>query len=159
MKFLGDISKKMTQAGQVTMQKTKEVTDVVKINAQLAQSESQLNKVYQDIGKQYVILHKADYENEFSVLMQVALELQQQITELKIQLNVRKGTFECQNCGAEVPRESAFCHNCGLAVSVSMQQVTDGVEEKVMCPHCGGTVRKNVRFCTTCGKPIIIAER
>lgn len=52
----------------------------------------------------------------------------------------------CKKCGAEIPKGSKFCLNCGEKV-----EVTDS-PKMIVCPNCGKTVPEG-KFCSECGTP------
>ena len=57
MAFFDNLSKKVSEAGQKTIQKTKELADTSRLNAMIADEEKAINNAYYQIGKLYVSLH------------------------------------------------------------------------------------------------------
>jgi len=49
-----------------------------------------------------------------------------------------KVKVKCPKCGAEIPKESKFCNECGNKMTAT-------------CPKCGIEVKSNVKFCNECG--------
>lgn len=52
--------------------------------------------------------------------------------------------IKCPNCGAEVPKDSRFCPQCGKPLE----------EVKPQCPNCGADVPAGSKFCNQCGKAL-----
>lgn len=152
MGLFDDISRKVTDAGQKTMQKTKEMTDVARINSLISQEENKINNTYYQIGKMYVSLHANDSEEAFSGMVATVAELEQKISGYKKQIQDIKGVQHCQNCGAEVPRGFAFCSSCGSPMPKMQDQKNS--DEYMTCMNCGASVKKGMKFCTSCGKPM-----
>ncbi len=113
MAFFEDLGKKLSQAGQATVQKTKELADVAKLNSMISDEEKRINNAYTEIGKLYVELHASDGEAAFATLIQSIHEANEKITDLQKQAAQIKGVVTCEKCGAEVAKGSAFCGACG----------------------------------------------
>ena len=130
MAFFDDFSKKLSQAGQATIQKTKELADIAKVNSMIMDEEKKITDLYLEIGKRYVEIHAIDAEEEFQQSITALEDAKKKIKELKEQIMEIKGAVKCSNCGAEVPAGSAFCATCGAQISVKKEEVvTAEVEE------------------------------
>ena len=151
MAFFDDLSKKISQAGQTAVQKTKEMTDIARINGMISDEERKVNNNYYQIGKLYVAMHSADYENDFAGMIAAIKESEQSIVEYRQQIQDIKGVVRCEKCGAEVASNVAFCSSCGAPMPAQTQVVD---ENMIKCPGCGQLVSKSMRFCTSCGKPM-----
>ncbi len=116
MKFFNDLGKMVANASQKTVQKTKEISEIARINSMISQNENLLDDVYRRIGKLYVSLHTDDCEKIFAELVMKAAELKQKDVEYHSQIQRIKGFRRCVNCGADVPRDFAFCNFCGTAM-------------------------------------------
>lgn len=156
MAFFDELGKKVSEAGQKTLQKTKEISDTTRINSMISDEEKTINNNYYQIGKLYVSLHGNDYEDEFSGMISAIAESEKKIREYRNQVQEIKGVRRCANCGAEVPRGSAFCSSCGEP----MPKVETMIPvDMVKCEGCGALVKKDMRFCTSCGKPMSSNQR
>ncbi len=153
MGFFDDLGKKMSDAGQSAVQKTKEMSDIARLNSSISQNESKINSLYVQIGKLYTEKYGIEGEDEFSGLVKEIKESEDQIVEYKKQIEEIKGVKRCPNCGAEVPKDAAFCSSCGAAMPKVEEPIS---EDMVKCTKCGALVKKGMRFCTSCGQPIQI---
>ncbi len=156
MGFFDDFGKKVADAGQKTVQKTKEISDIARVNSLINQEESKINNVYCQIGQLYVNMHGNDGEAEFSGMVKMVAELEQNVREYRKQIQDIKGVQHCEKCGAEVPRGVAFCSSCGNSMPKTETQVN--AEDCIKCTNCGNVVKRGMRFCTSCGKPLVPVE-
>ncbi len=156
MAFFDEIGKKLSQTGQMAVQKTKEMADVAKLNAAVSEEEKKINQTYFQIGQLYFSLHKQDYETDFSALIVSLQESLEKVENLKKQIQSVKGVVRCENCGAEIPNTAAFCSSCG-AVVVPQEPTATGAE-LAQCAACGRLVPKEMNFCTFCGTPMRTQE-
>lgn len=150
MAFFDDLGKKLSNAGQKAVQKTKDMTDVVKLNGLISGEEKEINEYCHRIGKLYITLHSQDYEKEFSELVTSVLECQKKIDEYNQQIKDIKGILICEKCGAEIAGDAVYCNSCGTAVKRQQSPVPES-SDTVKCRTCGNTVNKNAAFCTFCG--------
>lgn len=116
MGFFDDLGKKVTDAGQKAVQKTKEISEIASINSKISQNENKINQLYFQIGKIYVSLHRNDCEDDFKEMINTINELEQQIETFKDQVQEIKGIQHCPKCGAEVQSSVSFCSSCGAPI-------------------------------------------
>ncbi len=152
MAFFDNVGRKLSQAGQGAIQKTKEMADIARLNSLIADEEKRMNNNYYQIGKLYTQLHSADCEDCFSTYIAAVQESMQKIDELKAEIQVLRAVTKCPVCGAEVPNSALFCSACGTAMQNAAQtQPADTVK----CGNCGAFVNKDMNFCTSCGTPMV----
>ena len=154
MAFFDDFGKKISQAGQTAVQKTKDMTDIARINSLISDEEKKINSNYHSIGKLYATMHRNDYESDFGGMVTAISESEAKIKDYKQQINTIKGIVICEKCGAEVESGVAFCSSCGAAMLKQPQPTVN--ENLIKCTGCGAMVDKNVRFCTSCGTPTAV---
>lgn len=155
MAFFDNVGKKLSQAGQGALQKTKEMADIARLNSSIADEEKRLNNNYYQIGKLYAQLHSGDCEDCFSSYISAVEESLKKIEELKVELQVLRAVAKCSNCGAEVPTSSMFCNACGTAMPNAVDKTNAQPADSVKCNNCGTFVNKNMKFCTSCGTPMV----
>ena len=63
-------------------------------------------------------------------------------------------TQTCIACHAEVPREMAFCTNCGQSMRVSTTPGVSATPLAHICANCGLQNNPGVNFCAGCGRPL-----
>ena len=153
MAFFDEIGKKISQTGQVAVQKTKQMADVAKLNSDISDEEKKLTNIYFQIGQLYVSLHNNDPESDFEVLIDQLNETQTKIENLRQQIQDIKGVKRCATCGAEIPSNSTFCSSCGTAV---IQPKAVDAADLIKCANCGKMIEKSMKFCTFCGSKMDI---
>lgn len=151
MGFFDDLSKKVSDAGQKTIQKTKELSDIARLNSMISEEETKVNNNYYRIGKLYVSMHASDCENEFAGIITSIRDSESRIAEYKKEIQDIKGVQHCEKCGAEIAKGVAFCSVCGNPMP-KMNNVDTSKYER--CSACGALVEKGMRFCTSCGTPM-----
>ena len=147
MGFIDELGKKVTNAGQKTVQMTKDFSESTKMNVMIGEEEKKIKNAYYEIGKKYASLHKLNYEDSFADLMMIVNESERKIEDYKRQIDAMKSVKRCA-CGAEITEGMMFCSSCGAPVH--NQEQIDGIK----CTHCGKTVSKDANFCIHCGMSI-----
>lgn len=117
MAFFDEIGKKISQTGQMAVQKTKEIADIAKLNSNISDEEKKISNAFYQIGQLYVELHSDDFEPDFEALLVQLRESQNNVETLKRQIQEIKGVKRCATCGAEIPNNATFCSSCGSAKS------------------------------------------
>lgn len=157
MAFFNDLGKKLSQAGQTAVQKTKGMTEIARLNGAISEQEKKLTDTYFEIGKLYVLKHPKDYENDFAVMIAALKESERKIKEYRQQIQDVKGIVRCEKCGAEVANNVAFCSSCGAKIVANTNVEHD--ENIIKCSNCGAMMDKNVKFCISCGKQLSAVQQ
>lgn len=157
MAFLDDIGKKIGMAGQTAAQKAMVMTDVARINADIAEEEKKMDNNYLQIGKLYVSLHAEDWEKEFDGMITAIRESEHRIKSYHERIQSIRGVVRCERCGAEVANTASFCNSCGAAMPRRVQAVSQ--EHVRTCSKCGARIDDDNRFCTVCGTPVTMTQQ
>lgn len=113
MAFFEDLGKKLTKVGEATAQKTKEVAEFTKLKAKILDIQNKLDKAYVEVGKKYIEVHPANEGDEMKYVVDAVYALEDQLKELRKQLQDLKGMVKCNVCGSENDGEAVFCSKCG----------------------------------------------
>ncbi len=148
MAFFDDLGKKLTQAGQAVSQKTKDITEVAKLNAAISDEEKKLHNSYYQIGRLYFSKHSEDCESDFAGLIISVQESEKKVLTLRQQIQDIKGVTRCEKCGSEIPTNISFCSSCGAPVPPKAAPINPNL---IRCTGCGQMISKNLKFCTVCG--------
>ena len=151
MALFDDLSKRASAAGQKAVQKTKELSQVTKINGMISEAEKTINSTYFQIGKLYAEVHRLDPEENFADMVNIVVAAEEKIKDCRKEIEEIKGIQHCVKCGAEVAKGAAFCSVCGAALQ---EAAPPAAEDYVKCPRCGAMGKKGMRFCTSCGTPL-----
>lgn len=152
MSFFDGIGKKLSDAGQKTIQKTKELSDSARLSLQISEEEKKLDSIYHQIGKMYISLFGDAPAQDFVELVAALRETEKKIQTLTAQLHGLRGILRCASCGAEVPQGSAFCSSCGAPMP-KMPALPQAEASMKKCASCGAIMKQEMRFCTSCGSP------
>lgn len=165
MAIFDSIGKKITETSQDAIQKTKELTEIAKINTCISEEEKNIEQSKKIIGELVYENFRTKTEEEIAEgIKSDAIKNWEAITneickcmssEKNIQLlnekiKKLKGIDKCPACGNEVPYDAAFCNHCGNKLEIRNINSSD---EKY-CPECGTKILGDAVFCTNCGKKI-----
>lgn len=148
----------ISEKGQNAKKKTRDFVEVQKINSMISDEERIINNNFLQIGKLYVSMHSGDCEEEFKGMVESVHQAENKISKYREQIQSIKGIVRCEECGAEVSIQSAFCNACGAPMPkrVPEKQID---ENMVICSACGKAVKKGNRFCTYCGNPMQVVNQ
>ena len=116
MAFFDKLGKKASEAYKITADKTGKLAKETKIKFKMSDLKSQINDIYQEIGK--VVYEKHVKKEEISMN-----ELEEQCTKIDVLSDeiedLQKQTLElrdkklCTNCFKEIEKNAKFCPSCG----------------------------------------------
>ena len=137
MAFFEDLGKKLTKVGEVAAEKTKGVAEYTKLNAKILDIQNKLDKAYVEVGKKYLELHPANEEEDMKAVVEAVYVLEDQLKDLRKQLQELKGTAKCATCGSECAADDVFCRKCGSElkkeeVIIDADDFEDAAEEVVV---------------------------
>lgn len=152
MAFLGDLGKKITDAGQGVAQSTKNFTEVNRLSGVIADREKEVKELYASLGKLYYEGHNRDPKAEGAALIGAINTLKEEIDRCQEEIKRIKGMGKCPSCGAGLSQGIAFCPNCGAPApkDVATDQAAPAVPQHI-CPNCGKAVNDDNKFCNFCG--------
>lgn len=153
MGVLDKVGKKVTDTGQKTVQKTKQISENVRLNGMISQNQNKINEMYYQIGKRYAEIHRTDPEGAFAEMMTQIGEWERQITEFTRQMQREQEPGICTACGERIPDGANFCIACGTPAPKKTIRRSAEDDSYVQCPHCGASVQK-LNFCTECGQAL-----
>lgn len=165
MAFFEDLGRKINSVGHSAVQKTKDLTDIVKINSEISDEEKRIQGIYNSIGKLYYTKHNNDFEPCFSEMFNALNESLKKISFLKLKLEDIKGVIKCENCGASIVVGAAFCSSCGAPAKKEEKESTNtnysqdeqsNIKSEIeptnkQCSSCKAQLSTDAVFCTQCG--------
>ena len=149
MGVFDNLTKAVTDAGN----KTKDISETMRINSMISQNTNKIKNLYTKIGENYWNLHKDAPEEALADLVAEINQLEITNMEHKKKIELLKGVKICKACGAEISSNSLFCNNCGAKVEKE-SPVVDNVPTGKTCTRCGAVLADDVNFCTSCGAPV-----
>ncbi len=115
MAFFDKLSETLVNASRDVSQKAKDLSGTAKLTLDIRSKEDQVQKLYAEIGRQYVEEHKEDDPAAYEEIAQIK-ELLTEIGNMKKDLLDLKGAKVCPRCGEEVKAADAYCKSCGAKI-------------------------------------------
>ena len=125
--FFSNFGKKISNVGQETVKKTKEIAEIGKISSKIKDEEKKLDGLYTELGKKYFSLYSRNQVAEIQDICSCITESLQVLEAMKKELQLIKGIKICSNCGTEQDNTVAYCSKCGakLVEEVKAEVVED----------------------------------
>ncbi len=147
MAFFDEIGKKIVQVGNDVYGKTKDVTDIVKINSLISEHQKTLDQYFRLLGKKY--FDSVDVQNitdsDELVLFEKISNTIGLIDSYNEKIKTLKGIEKCPICNGDIVPDSQFCSHCGNKIVKN---------ENPKCSKCGNILSEDALFCTNCGTKI-----
>ena len=150
MDFVNNMKDKLSQAGQTTLQKAKDLSEITKLNSTISSTERQILDLYSKIGYEVYVAYKDAPLKEVEALINQVNELNGKIDDCKNQINAINAADLCPNCGAKVMKGKQFCSACGAKLDVQHDANGSGG----FCPECGAQLAPGSVFCPSCGAKV-----
>ena len=150
MAFFDEMDRKLSQFGQSVSNKSREVSEGMRLSSAIKAEEEKQNNLYREVGKYYFENCAANAEGQLKVLCDQIVASMELTSQYKQQQNVLKGMVSCPNCGAQISANSGFCNACGSKIEKQVPPAPQPGAGKI-CPKCQKTVEADALFCTFCG--------
>lgn len=113
--FFDNALDKAKGAFEIAKKKTEEVYNTSKLNINLQTLKSKREKLYASLGKNYFdsIQNSEELNDENKDIFNQISALNEEINELKLQINSIKNKRVCPNCGSSIAENATFCSSCG----------------------------------------------
>ena len=135
MEFFDKLGKKASEAYKMTADKTGKIAKETKIKFKIGELRTQINEVYEEIGKkvyeQHVLEGEISIENEIEEYCTKLDVLSDEIDSLLKQCLELKDKKQCPKCYSEIEKEMKFCPNCGykqIEETVRKTEILDDLE-------------------------------
>lgn len=130
MDFFNKAKEKISKTSSDVAKKAKDLTELAKLNSQVASNESTIKATYTEIGKYVYENLKDNAPEEIAEKMNAIDTAMAEINRLKAEILKLKGAQLCEQCGNEVDIEVAFCPSCGNKMPEPAVDVVDEGEVK-----------------------------
>lgn len=153
MALFDTMKNKISAAGQTTVQKAKDLTEITKLNSTISGAEEQVRELYTTMGYE---VYRAYYENplpEVAELIAQITQLHQKIEDCKAQIDAINAVKTCPQCGGKVSKDMAFCGNCGFRLPAEEAAPVEEAKP-AFCGVCGAPITAESVFCTNCGNKV-----
>lgn len=133
MEFFDKLGKKASEAYKMTADKTGKIAKETKIKFKIGELRTQVNDVYEEIGKkvyeQHVLEGEISIEKEIEEYCTKLDVLSDEIDSLLKQCLELKDKKQCPKCYAEIEKEMKFCPNCGKKQAEETVEKTEILED------------------------------
>ena len=102
MAFFDEMDRKLSQFGQSVSNKSREVSEGMRLSSAIKAEEEKQNNLYREVGKYYFENCAANAEGQLKVLCDQIVASMELTSQYKQQQNVLKGMVSCPNCGAQI---------------------------------------------------------
>ena len=150
MAFFDEMDRKLSQFGQSVSNKSREVSEGMRLSSAIKAEEEKQNNLYREVGKYYFENCAANAEGQLKVLCDQIVASMELTSQYKQQQNVLKGMVSCPNCGSQISANPGFCNVCGSKIEKQVSPAPQPGAGKI-CPKCQKTVEADALFCTFCG--------
>lgn len=144
---------KISAAGQSTVQKAKDLTEITKLHSTISGTEEKIRELYTDLGYE---IYRAYYDNplpEVAEQIQQITDLHRKIEDCRAQIDAINAVKTCPQCGARVAKEMSFCGSCGCRLAAE-EALPQEEEQAAFCDVCGAPITGDIAFCTNCGNKL-----
>ena len=149
MSFFDEVGKKITDVGKGTIQKTKKLADVAKLNSAISEEEQKIKTCYEQIGRVYALKYRENPDPEVADFVKTVVTSEQKIAEYQHSIQEIKGLVPCPRCGSMIDSEAMFCPACGQQMPKKEQP-----QAASYCISCGAAIVAGQKFCVSCGTPV-----
>lgn len=149
MAFLDDLSKKLTEVGQATVSKTKEIAEMTKYTTSIREEKKKLESFYTELGTYFYNNNKDSVDETYKEHFEQITKSLEKIEELQEQLNSIKEIQNIEENEASASTSVEVENNDAVEETVEDNQAKEGY-----CKKCGAKLISDGSFCTKCGAKI-----
>ena len=142
MAFWDEIREKITQGSQEALQKTKDIADVVTINAEISDSKRKIMELYEELGE--LLVEEAFADMTAKEIAQI-LEAQD-AAEASHEVVLRNWK--------EIYTKVRFIKSEKEVIELGESRINE-LRSETRCPGCGSKVVKGMSFCPECGRKLM----
>lgn len=142
------VGKTINDASQSVVNKSKEISDISRLNSLISEEQRKIEGLYSLIGKKYFEVHPDSTEEGFSEMVSTIKASLAQLETYRENLQVLKGVRVCPHCGVEIALNAMFCSSCGNKLEPIV------VQNSSVCSNCGAQLAPGAKFCGNCSHPV-----
>ena len=105
----------LASAAKKVVEKSSEIYATTKLTYEISKLRDEINRSYKQLGEMFYAnyLGKETSSEEAEALCRKIEGLKADIDKVAVEIALVKGHNVCDNCGAEVTKESVYCAKCG----------------------------------------------
>ena len=144
MAFWDELRDKFTQGSQGALQKTRELADVMTMNAEISDSKRKIRELYEELGE---LLVKEAFDGMTSEQIRAALEEENGDDASR---RIVLGNWK------EFYSRVRYVRSEEEVIALNESKISE-LRSDVKCPNCGSRIMKGMSFCPECGAKVIKA--
>ncbi len=117
MAFFKQIGKRITDVSQGVAQQTRNLTDITRLNAKIAEKKETMSQLLFEMGHDYYQKHRKDTDCEEQEYVDRLNALFLEIMKCQDEVELLKAPNTCKACGARLAEGASICMNCGARLS------------------------------------------
>lgn len=111
-------------------QKTKNISEIMKLTAAVSSEKERQEKIYRELGETYYKVYGDRAESELMEMCTQIRESKETVEDYEKEILALKGIAVCPACGYEVSIHFNFCNNCGHKMK-EIQEEQPSVDELI----------------------------
>jgi hypothetical protein len=150
MALFDSMKNKISAAGQTTVRKAMDITEVTKLQSTISATQDQIRELYTKLGSEVYEAYCAQPLPDMEERIREIAQLHQKVEQCKSRIYAIQAVRVCPQCGSKAEKTAAFCSTCGFKFA------EEKVEEAApaFCSACGAAVVGDAVFCTNCGNKL-----
>ena len=178
MSFFDEIGDKLQKGGNEVAQRTKDLTEIMKLNSQVSDEKRLIDSIIKDIGSDIIVcfddISQAELDADLSTCTDESKTVsmknwkdvyakvndikkhQATIEEYTAKIASLKKLVKCPSCGTMIDSDEKFCHVCGFKMPDIVKPEEVPPVKPGCCKVCGAKLKTDSQFCSSCGAKIEI---
>ena len=105
----------LASAAKKVVEKSSEIYNTTKLTYEISKLRDEMNKCYKELGEMFYAnyMGKDTSMEDAEAICEKINQLKKDIDKVAAEIAFVKGNNVCENCGAEVTKESVYCARCG----------------------------------------------
>lgn len=155
--FFEDLGKKITETADMLTKKTERVMEIQKLQNQIRNLERANERDLRDLGRMVFVAYKTDgdVKEPYHELCENLKQREDNIEDLKNQLEELRGSGKCPVCNAAVQDDMSFCPQCGAKLEKETKEEDIFEDEDIDAEVVSEEAVKEAEEtgeCCTCGQ-------
>ncbi|MDL2258517.1 zinc ribbon domain-containing protein [Eubacteriales bacterium OttesenSCG-928-K08] len=148
MNKLSRFGKKLSNIADSASQKTNELVETAKMNAEISRLEADIEDLQFELGKLYYSDNKQNADSPYNDIIVKIHKCEKEIHDCNQRILAHKGLEYCTHCGGVVANADEFCSKCGRRLNQSHHKEEEDI---YFCGNCGQKVEGDKQHCPYCG--------
>lgn len=158
--MLENISKKLSEYGQVIHDGSQNISDINSLKWQIESHENMIEEDYKKLGqcaynkmKEEAAKNCPDIISRLDQKLAELENLKAELAQKNKEMSNLTGKWYCPRCKVENPKDAMYCSKCGT--KKPMPETDKKIKySEIKCPSCNAPLLEDSAFCAKCGYKI-----